>query len=385
MNAPAPLGPSGPVFLITHEFYPVRGGIATFAEEMAKASASLGYDVEVWAQSAPTGREKHWPFRLRRLPLKGNHGLLGQLRLAFELVSCRRQLRYATVYLPEPGPMLTMMLLQFFHAFRPRRLVLTFHGSEILRFAGSPYRRWLGRQLIRNATRISTLSHYTRELLLMHFPEAADKTFLTPGALRSDFMVVPAVPSARKGKIAVLTVGRLHPRKGQLLTLQALQMLPPQVRSRLEYWLVSGKSKKESEPQVRATAAATPDLTVRFFGNLPDDELAQVYEQADIFAMTSVSHGHSVEGFGLVYLEAAAHGLPVVAHDIGGVSEAVLDGLTGLLVPPERPAQLAAAFEKLIHDEDLRKQLGAAGREWAGRNCWKQSAEALFGALGSAA
>ena len=59
-----------PVFLITHEFYPKRGGIATFTEEIARASAALGYDVEVWAQSAPTGVEKRdWPFRLRRLPL----------------------------------------------------------------------------------------------------------------------------------------------------------------------------------------------------------------------------------------------------------------------------------------------------------------------------
>lgn len=380
MNAPASLGPCGPVYLITHEFYPVRGGIATFVEEIARASASLGYDVEVWAQSAPPNTEKNWPFRLRRLPLKGSHGILCQLRLARELVSCRRQLRHATVYLPEPGPMLTMMLLQFFHAFRPRRLVLTFHGSEILRFAGSPYRRWLGRQLIRNATRISTLSNYTRDLLLMHFPEAANKIFLTPGALRSDFVVVPAVPAARKNKIVILTVGRLHPRKGQLLTLQALQMLPSAVRGRLEYWIVSGHSKEGYEQRVRAAAASTPDLTVRFFDNLPDDELAQVYERADIFAMTSISHGNSIEGFGLVYLEAAAHGLPVVAHEIGGVPEAVLDGRTGLLVPPERPAQLAAAFEKLIHDEALRKQLGAAGREWAGRNCWKQSAEALFSA-----
>jgi glycosyltransferase involved in cell wall biosynthesis len=385
MNAPDLLGPSGPVYLITHEFYPVRGGIATFAEEIAKASADLGYNVEVWAQSAPPNGEKDWPFKLRRLPLKGSHGLLCQLRLARELISCRRQLRHATVYMPEPGPMLTMMLLQFSHAFRPRRLVLTFHGSEILKFAGSPYRRWLGRQLIRKATRISTVSNYTGELLLKHFPEAADKIFLTPGALRSDFVVVPAVPAGRRNKIVILTVGRLHPRKGQLLTLQALQMLPPHVRSRLEYWVVSGKSKPEYERRVRASAAATPDLMVRFFDNLPDDELAQVYEQADIFAMTSVTHGNSIEGFGLVYLEAAAHGLPVVAHDIGGVSEAVLDGQTGLLVPPDRPAQLAAAFEKLIHDEALRRRLGAAGRQWAGRNCWRQSAEALFGEAGRVA
>jgi phosphatidylinositol alpha-1,6-mannosyltransferase len=107
--------------------------------------------------------------------------------------------------------------------------------------------------------------------------------------------------------------------------------------------------------------------------------LTEVYEGADIFALTSVPHGHSIEGFGLVYLEAAVHGLPVVAHDVGGVSEAVLDSVTGLLIPPNRPAQLAAAFERLILDEDLRDRLGASGREWATRNCWKQSAKALFG------
>lgn len=370
---------SQPVFLITHEFYPKRGGIATFTEEIARATASLGYDVEVWAQSAPAAVEKSdWPFRLRRLPLKGSHDITCQLQLARELVRRRRDLRYATVYLPEPGPMMSMMLLQFFHAFRPKRLVLTFHGSEILKFARSPMRRWLAGQLIRRATRVSTLSNYTQELLLGHFPEAADKIFLTPGALRSDFAVVPPRPVAPKDKIVILTVGRLHPRKGQLLTLQALQMLPPEVRGRLEYWVVGGQSKGNYENQLRAAASAQPDLAVRFFGNLPDEELASVYDRADIFAMTSVNLDHSVEGFGLVYLEAAAHGLPVVAHDVGGVAEAVVDGKTGLLVPPQRPAQLAAAFEKLIHDPELRRRLGAAGRAWANRNCWKESAEALF-------
>jgi glycosyltransferase involved in cell wall biosynthesis len=370
---------SRPVFLITHEFYPKRGGIATFAEEIARASASLGYDVEVWAQSAPANAEKpDWPFRLRRLPLKGTHDLTCQLRLARELIRHRRQLRDATVYLPEPGPMLTMMLLQFFHAFRPRRLVLTFHGSEILKFACSPIRRWLARRLIGHATRVSTLSNYTQELLLGHFPEASEKIFLTPGALRSDFAVVPRRPEVRKDKVVVLTVGRLHPRKGQMLTLQALQMLPADVRSRLEYWVVGAQSKGNYEQLLRSTAAEQPELTVRFFGNLPDGELAGIYDGADIFAMTSVNLDRSIEGFGLVYLEAAAHGLPVVAHDVGGVGEAVVDGVTGLLVPPNRPAQLAAAFEKLIHDSELRKKLGAAGREWAMRNCWKESAEALF-------
>jgi len=123
---------------------------------------------------------------------------------------------------------------------------------------------------------------------------------------------------------------------------------------------------------------------VRFFGNLTDNELTEIYDGADIFAMTSVPHGRSVEGFGLVYLEASAHGLPVVAHDVGGVSEAVLDGETGLLVPPDRPAQLAAAFEKLFHDAELRRRLGTAGRDWVTSKCWKRSAEVLFSLSGTA-
>ena len=162
---------SRPVFLITHEFFPKRGGIATFTEEIARASSHLGYDVEVWAQSATPEAEKEWPFRLRRLPLKGSHDLICQLRLARELIRERRRLRHATVYLPEPGPMLAMMMLQFFRGFRPDQLVLTFHGSEILRFSRNPWTRHLGRRLIRHATRISTLSTYTEELLCAHFPE----------------------------------------------------------------------------------------------------------------------------------------------------------------------------------------------------------------------
>ena len=220
--SPPTAGPS--VFLITHEFYPVRGGIATFTEEIARATSKLGYDVEVWAQSAPASAEKSdWPFRLRRLPLKGSHDLLCQIRLARELIRHRRHLRHATVYLPEPGPMMTMMLLQFFKAFRPNRLILTFHGSEILKFAGSPIRRRLAGRLIRHASRVSTLSNYTQELLLSHFPEAADKIFLTPGALRSDFAVVPPKPVTAKKKIVVLTVGRLHPMMDNDLRLRRLR------------------------------------------------------------------------------------------------------------------------------------------------------------------
>ncbi|MFO1448014.1 MAG: glycosyltransferase family 4 protein [Opitutaceae bacterium] len=377
MNA----APSRSLFLITHEFYPKRGGIATFAEEMARASVGLGFDVEVWAQSTSNhATEKRWPFRVRRLPLPGTHDLRCQLKLAIQLIAERRRLRYATVYLPEPGPMLAMMMLQGVKGFRPKSLILTFHGSEILKFHSNPVTRRLTSRLIRNASRISTLTHYTHDLLVRHFPEASRKAFLTPGALRSDFAVVAEPPvHSGKDRLVVLTVGRLHPRKGQLVTLEALQALAPRFRNKIEYWIVGGHSKSNYEQNLRERASRS-DLKVRFFGDLPDEELDRIYDRADIFAMTSIDYRHSIEGFGLVYLEAAAHGLPVVAHSIGGVAEAVLDGVTGLCVPPDHPAQLTAAFERLISDAKLRHTLGEAGRNWSRRTSWQQSADLLFNA-----
>jgi glycosyltransferase involved in cell wall biosynthesis len=279
--------------------------------------------------------------------------------------------------------MLALMLLQLFPTFRPKFLVLTFHGSEVLKFHRNPFTRLMARRLISYASRISVLSGYTRDLLRTHFPESQDKILLTPGALRSDFAVVEHPPAPVSSKIIVLTVGRLHPRKGQLITLDALAALAPRFRDRIEYWLVGSTAKPHYEQTLRKRAE-TCDFPVMFFGDVPDEELSRIYDRADIFGMTSVDYGHSVEGFGLVYLEAAAHGLPVVAHAVGGVAEAVKDGETGLLVPPHHPAQLTAAFEKLISDEGLRERLGKAGWNWARRNNWSHSARVLFGDVAEA-
>ena len=366
------------VFIITHEFYPRRGGIATFTEEIAKASAGLGYPTEVWAPQSPGENEKSWPFPIRRLPLKGSHDLSCQMRLARQLVVNRRTLRRATVYLTEPGPMLAMMPLQFFKALRPRRLLLTFHGSEILRFAESSTRRCLARALIKRADRISTLTNYTRRLLCTHFPEAEAKTVITPGALRSDFATAQPRRSACGDKVVILTVGRLHPRKGQMFILEALKALPPHLRQRIEYWMVGTGRHSDYEMLLRAGAEGS-GVTARFFGDVGDDQLDDIYDQADIFAMTSINHQTSVEGFGLVYLEASAHGLPVIAHAVGGVPEAVVDGVTGLLVPPVNLPALTAAFQRLVTDTDLRRTLGTNGQDWARRNCWTRSAGVLLG------
>lgn len=366
-----------PVFIITHEFHPRRGGIATFTEEIAKASVNLGYRTEVWAPQAPGDLEKEWPFPIRRLSLKGTHDLGCQVRLARHLVSNRRVLRKSTVYLPEPGPMLAMMPLQFFKALRPRRLLLTFHGSEILRFAEGGARKCMARALIKRADRISTLTNYTRRLLCSHFPEAESKAIITPGALRSDFAAAKARKTITGEKVIILTVGRLHPRKGQMFIIEALKALPPHLRNRIEYWMV-GTGRREGYEMLLREAAENSGVVARFFGDVGDDQLDEIYDQADIFAMTSINHESSVEGFGLVYLEASAHGLPVVAHAVGGVPEAVVDGETGILVPPVNLPPLTAAFQRLVTDHELRQQYGRNGQEWARRNCWQRSAGVLL-------
>ncbi|MBW7896571.1 MAG: glycosyltransferase family 4 protein [Opitutaceae bacterium] len=374
-----PVTSNSSIHIITHEFYPQRGGIATFTEEMAGATAGLGHAVELWAPAAkPEMAEKPWPFRLRRLCLRGTHDLTCQFQLARELVRNRRRLRYATVWLPEPGPMFTLMWLQACRAFRPHRLVLTFHGSEILKFQRNPLVRPLARRLIRHAGRVSTLTHHTRDLLLRHFPEAAGKIVLTPGALRTDFATTDQPARLDPSPLVVLTVGRLHPRKGQLQTLRALQALPAALQQRLEYWVVGAETRADYAQELQQ-AAAESAFPVRMLGDLTDGALDDIYDQADIFAMTSINYGASIEGFGLVYLEASAHGLPVIAHDVGGVSEAVQHEQTGLLVPPDQPAVLTAAFQRLLADAGLRMRLGQAGRTWARRNSWPESASLLFG------
>jgi phosphatidylinositol alpha-1,6-mannosyltransferase len=374
-----PLPPGRHLVLVTHEFYPHRGGIAVYAAEMARAAHELGYDVEVWAPALPPGTppEPAWPFAVRRLPLAGDHSLLSQWRMARELVTHRDRLRAATLYIPEPGPFLAMLLLQYFNTIQPAQLMLTFHGSELHHFASRGLLRWSASHFLQKATRISVVSAFARDLLGRYFPDAADKVIITPGAVRTDLSVPPRTTRTRR-KIVILTVARINPRKGQREIITALQALPDALRDRIEYWLV-GAHNKENYGAALAAATARCDFPVRFLGDIPDEKLGGLYAEADIFAMTSMPHKNSVEGFGLVYLEAGAHGLPVVAHAIGGVPEAVTDGETGLLVAPGDSAALTAAFARLLADPALRHRLGEAGRVRARIHTWRDSAQSLFG------
>jgi phosphatidylinositol alpha-1,6-mannosyltransferase len=106
---------------------------------------------------------------------------------------------------------------------------------------------------------------------------------------------------------------------------------------------------------------------VRFCGRVPDGELPAFYAAADVFCMPCSDRygGADTEGLGIVYLEAAASGLPAVAGRCGGSVEAVLDGITGVVLDDPSPEGLAKALRALAKDGALRARLGAAGRERA--------------------
>jgi phosphatidylinositol alpha-1,6-mannosyltransferase len=178
--------------------------------------------------------------------------------------------------------------------------------------------------------------------------------------------------------VVILTVGRLHPRKGQSFILKALNYLPEELKPKVEFWMVGNGKHTEYQEELKRLVRQS-DIKVKMLGQLNDERLREVYEQADIFAMTSMHYKKSIEGFGLVYLEASAHGLPVVAHHIGGVPDAVQHNKTGLLVPPGDKRALAKAFTDLIVNPELRRTLGETGRHWVGKYRWDKSVDMLFG------
>jgi phosphatidylinositol alpha-1,6-mannosyltransferase len=105
---------------------------------------------------------------------------------------------------------------------------------------------------------------------------------------------------------------------------------------------------------------------VSFIGRIQYQDLPQYISIGEIFAMPSRSRfaGLEVEGLGIVYLEASACGLPVVAGDSGGAPDAVIEGRTGYVVKGTSPQEISARIVELLVDEDLRKNMGEAGRQW---------------------
>ncbi|MEQ1874640.1 MAG: glycosyltransferase family 4 protein [Ilumatobacteraceae bacterium] len=164
----------------------------------------------------------------------------------------------------------------------------------------------------------------------------------------------------------IVSISRLVPRKGFDTAIRAAAMLR---RSRPNLVLaISGSGRDEK--RLRALAASL-EAPVVFLGRVSNDDLPRLFGCADVYAMLCRNRwgGLEQEGFGIVFLEAAACGVPQVAGESGGAAEAVDDGNTGIVVrEPENPRHVAAAFEQLLNDPVRSRAMGLAGRERAVRD-----------------
>jgi phosphatidylinositol alpha-1,6-mannosyltransferase len=164
---------------------------------------------------------------------------------------------------------------------------------------------------------------------------------------------------APNGELLLLSVSRLQKRKGHALVLKALPALMEHVPG-VRYVIVGSGGERES--LLKLSAALGLDEVVRFEGEVSDNTLQAYFAAADIFVLPTRVEPTDFEGFGIVYLEAAAAGKAAIGGRNGGVPEAISDGETGLLVGGDDAAELARALRSLCEDHELRQRLGRAAR-----------------------
>jgi phosphatidylinositol alpha-1,6-mannosyltransferase len=172
-----------------------------------------------------------------------------------------------------------------------------------------------------------------------------------------------------ENKRVIVSVGRLVHRKGQDHLIQSLPEILKSVPD--AHVLMVGQGPYLSHLKKLVARHNVADH-VSFIGRIQYAQLPQYICAGDVFAMPSRSRffGLEVEGLGIVYLEASACGLPVIAGSSGGAPDAVLDGITGIVVDGENNQEIAAAAIRLLSDFDQAKKMGTAGREWIIEN-WR--------------
>ncbi|MGW3075323.1 MULTISPECIES: glycosyltransferase family 4 protein [unclassified Kitasatospora] len=256
-----------------------------------------------------------------------------------------------------------------------RRTVATTHGHEIW-WARTPGARGLLRRIGRGTDVVTYLGAYTRARIAPALGPDARLTRLVPGVDPSVFRPTGAGSPATAP--VVLCVARLVPRKGQDALIRAL----PAVRRAVPGTTLVLVGRGPDEGRLRGLARRlTEPGSVVFTGGLDHAATAVHYAGADVFAMPCRTRrlGLEAEGLGIVFLEAAAAGLPVVAGRSGGAPDTVLDGVTGAVVDGRAPAEVAAALTRiLLAPPAERARMGAAGRRWAEEHwTWEASARRL--------
>ena len=369
--------------MVTTEYPPYHGGIGRYSSELAGAVARTGSPVTVIAPgSGPTGTASR-DVTVDRYGSGDSFASRDVVAIVRRVWRLSRAERPGVIHATDYRAATAVRFARF--ASRPARrarLVVTVHGTE-LKGAGrvkAAFQRWLLRPFILVAN-----SDYTAGLAVERLGRVPDR--VTPlGVQLADFEWTGTKEEARRSLgvdeelTMVLCVARFEERKAQDVLARSLASLTPEAARRLCVVFVGGGP----EDYVRhvAETAALSEVDVRFLGKVPDEQLKACYGAADVFCLLGREHPSRAEGFGLVYLEAAANSLPAIAASVDAIPEVVLDGVTGITVPSDDPAAVAAALERMATQPGLRAGWGRQARERAAGYTWEATRRLTYEPVG---
>jgi glycosyltransferase involved in cell wall biosynthesis len=261
--------------------------------------------------------------------------------------------------------------------------IATAHGTySVLPLLSSRHGR-RARWTYRRFAAMIAVSRYTRRRLLEILrPDELDPEHVRviPNAVSAEHYATPRVLGARPWHATpfTLAIGEVKERKGHHLALAAW-CNAAQEHATLHHYIV-GKSTGDAYHASLLEIARRAGMSdrVHFLGNISEDEKVDLLQRARVFVHTPVTAGDGgFEGFGIVYLEASACGVPVIGTRDCGAEDAIDDGTTGFLVDQDAAA-VERALRRLLADAALRAKLGAAGRERARRSSWEENARAVL-------
>jgi phosphatidylinositol alpha-1,6-mannosyltransferase len=344
--------------LVTNDFPPKIGGIQSYLWELWRRLPAEGTTVLTTPHPGAAVFDAAQPFRIERTAepvLLPTPGLVRRIDRLADEVGAELVLLDPALPLGLVGPRLA----------RPYGVVL--HGAEVTVPGRLPGTRGLLRSVLRGAVLVVAAGGYPaaeaeraagRPLPTVVIPPGVDTQRFVPldatarRAARERFGLEPDRP-------LVVSVSRLVPRKGMDVLVRAVAALVPAAPG--VTLAIAGDGRDRPRLERVAAAAAAP---VRFLGRVPDADLPALYGAADVFAMLCRDRwlGLEQEGFGIVFLEAAACAVPQVAGRSGGSHEAVENGVTGLVVEPRSVPAATVALAGLLRDPDRRAAMGAAAR-----------------------
>jgi phosphatidylinositol alpha-1,6-mannosyltransferase len=358
------------LLFVTQDFPPDVGGIQTYSWEVARRLAAQVEALEVMAPRRPDAEsvDRTAPFPVTRVPGRSDLLPLSLLPfLPFRARSMQADVAFHAQWQTVGASVLSRAVFGW-----PHRIVCAAHGRELLFNPAPPssgldteYER-LRHFLLRQVDTVLPVSHYTAELLYDRGVPSSRVHVVPNGTDPERFRPQDGTPVRERLGLSdqplLLTVGRLVPRKGIDTVLRAL----PTIAERCPdvAYVVAGSGPDRSRLEELADQLGVRDR-VRFVGDVDHDRLPLYYSAADLFVMPAREDPPDVEGFGLVFLEANACGTPVIGARSGGIPDAIRDGETGLLVPPNDPEAFADAAVRVLTDLDLAETLGRQGRHRA--------------------